>query len=382
MSAIAWVGVGHSAQAAMAEQDAEGRFCMRQLARQLAGCGPQVALPAADWPALATEAVQALPPTVPDNALLLLLRQPLLLLAPGSLAHLAAALEAGASSACACDVRQPPYPAWPPDYLTLRGLERYMARLAEQPVLPCSPVQQQPLLLLTRAGALRSGRWMDAAQWVPGAWVHDFAAYRSAARTELLPLLPPGLGQALDVGGGAGGFLAALKQAQPQCQTHLAEQDPNACSLAAAAVDQVWCGDFMTLALPVGRFDLVSLLDALEHTAEPLRWLERVRVLLRPGGSLLLSVPNVGHWSVLADLVEGRWDYVPAGIHCITHLRFFTRQTLLDWLDEAGFTVQQLQAQRIPAPPGFAAGALASWLQPDWDSLETYAFHLLAHPKA
>jgi len=290
-------------------------------------------------------------------------------LAPGSLEQLAAVLETGAGSACACDVRRPPNPALPPDYLTLRGLERYVARLRLQPALPCDIEFEQPLLLLTRAGALRSGRWLEGAQWAPGAWAHDFAAYRNAARTELLPLLPPGLGQALDVGGGTGGFLAALKQAQPACTTHLAEQDQNACRLATAAVDRVWCGDFMTLALPAGSFDLVSLL-------------ERARLLLQPGGCLLLSVPNVGHWSVLADLLEGRWDYVPAGIHCITHVRFFTRHTLLEWLDEAGFEVLQLQAQRIPAPPGLSAGALASWLQPDFDSLDTYAFHILARPKA
>jgi len=382
MAAIAWVGVGHSAQAELAEQDDEGRFCTRWLARQLAGCGARVALPAADWPTLAAQAKLALAPALPDSALVLLLRQPLLLLAPGSLAELAAVLETGASSACACDVRRPPNPALPPDYLTLRGLERYVARLRQQPALPCDIEFEQPLLLLTRAGALRSGRWLEGAQWAPGAWAHDFAAYRNAARTELLPLLPPGLGQALDVGGGTGGFLAALKQAQPACTTHLAEQDPNACRLATAAADRVWCGDFLTLALPAGSFDLVSLLDAIEHAPEPLRWLERARLLLKPGGCLLLSVPNVGHWSVLADLLEGRWDYVPAGIHCITHLRFFTRHTLLEWLDEAGFEVLQLQAQRIPAPPGLSAGALASWLQPDFDSLDTYAFHILARPKA
>ena len=47
----------------------------------------------------------------------------------------------------------------------------------------------------------------------------------------------------------------------------------------------------------------------------------RVQVL-PPGGVVVLSVPNVGHWSVVADLLAGRWDYLPAGLVCVTHLRF------------------------------------------------------------
>jgi len=76
MAAIAWVGVGHSAQAELAEQDDEGRFCTRWLARQLAGCGARLALPAADWPTMAAQARLALAPALPDSALVLLLRQP------------------------------------------------------------------------------------------------------------------------------------------------------------------------------------------------------------------------------------------------------------------------------------------------------------------
>jgi len=381
MAGIDWVVVGHSAQAALAQQDAEGRFCTRQLARLLAGCGPRTEVAAFDWPALAEQAGSVLPDRLPDGALVLLLRQPLLLPAPGSLARLAGALADGASSACACDVRQPPCPAMPPDYLTLRGLERYATRLADRSAIPCDVVRTQPLLLLTRAGALRSGRWSAAAHRVPGAWVHDFAAYRSATRSELLPLLPAGLRRALDVGGGDGGFLAALGGMQPGCETHLVEHDPLACARAQARVDRVWCGDFTALPLPPGDFDLVSFLDALEHASDPPTWLARARELLRADGHLLLSVPNVGHWSVVADLIEGRWDYVPAGIHCITHLRFFTRHTLTEWLDEAGFVAVTVRAQRIETPSGFDAGAVAAWLHADPDSLATYAFHVLARPR-
>ena len=49
-----------------------------------------------------------------------------------------------------------------------------------------------------------------------------------------------------------------------------------------------------------------------------------------PGGRLVLSVPNVGHWAVVEDLLAGRWDYLPIGLLCYTHYRFFTRRTLAD----------------------------------------------------
>lgn len=325
-----------------------------------------------------------------DDALVLLLAHAHWMLTDAAAQRLQAAVQAGAALAlCPAGPRSADSPA--PAYYTVRGLERYCEALARsQPdetegltALPAAP------LILARMGALRA---LARGQAVPGLWpsgchAHDIAGYQQGARPEILPLIPAQAQRVLDVGGGEGQFLRALK-AERGCQTHLSEYSPQACARAAAWVDHAWPGDFLTQAfadvLPqggAGAFDCITMLDSLEHSAEPQLWLARARQLLAPGGCLVGSVPNVGHWSVLADLLEGRWDYCPVGIHCITHLRFFTQQTLADLLAQQGFALEQVEPVLLPCPPEW----LQAWqatpgLQVNPQALDSYAFLFRARP--
>jgi hypothetical protein len=89
--------------------------------------------------------------------------------------------------------------------------------------------------------------------------------------------------------------------------------------------------DFEKEALPAvwPRFDLILCLDVLEHMLDPWRVIDLlVTQQLAAGGTLLVSLPNVRHYSVTAPLVfQGRWNYAEAGILDRTHVRFFTRQS-------------------------------------------------------
>jgi len=211
-----------------------------------------------------------------------------------------------------------------------------------------------------------------------GAWVHDFSDYRTHAREEMLSLLPDDCTSLLDVGGGNGAFLQAAKKRLPLCRTVLVESSPLACSEAVGNVDRVLQGDFLDVRLDDEQFAGIAFLDVLEHTLEPLAMLMKAKQLLQPGGFVIASIPNVAHWSVIADLIEGRWDYAPAGIHCVTHLRFFTRHSIADLLQEAGFAIERWQAALLPPPPWFDVGALRPHLEVDDNSLGTIAWHVLA----
>lgn len=357
--------------------DTEARLAARLLARDLPPLAIRVDCAASDCAGLATAARGAAEQRgLPDATQVLLLAHEQMVFAPGSLDRLTEALERGANTAAASGSNRPPVTP-PPDYLTLRGMERYAARAALFPDAPTHPLEVQPLALLTTAGALRSDRWTMRAVRVPGAWLHDFSNYRGGRREEIVPLVPENARRVLDVGGGEGGFLTALKAARPTCETHLAEVSPEACGIAAGAVDTVWQGDFLSLPLPTD-FDCITFLDVLEHATHPVAWLTRARELLAPDGVVVLSIPNVGHWSVVADLLEGRWDYAPAGIHCITHLRFFTRTGVLALLRDAGFTPVCVEAQRIDPPHWFDIPAMGQALAIDTDSLATYAFLAVA----
>ncbi len=115
--------------------------------------------------------------------------------------------------------------------------------------------------------------------------------------------------------------------------------------------------------LPFGdeQFDAAICLEVLEHLVDPEFAAGEIHRVLRPGGALLLSVPNVAHWRSRAELaLLGRFD--PKGSPVTArrypwrdpHLRFFTSRSLADMLQDRGFTVTAqggLDTQFLNAAP-------------------------------
>jgi len=361
------------------DDDPESNLATRLQNERLAGMTTIWRLPANTLPALAKYAKQAASGhAMSPQARILLLRDPLILPAPGCLEALARVIDAGANCACPAS-RQLLARLSPPDYLTLRGFERYadrLAALASTPVQPL-PCGEEPTMALTLLKCLGDDSWRNQAVQVPTAWAHDFSGYRQHRREEIIPLVPPGVRRILDVGGGEGGFLRALKATRPLCETHLAEAHEPSCQLAAVNADYVWRGDFLEMTFD-RSFDCICFLDVLEHAVEPERYLAHALQYLDARGSIVLSIPNVGHWSVIADLLEGRWDYAPAGIHCISHLRFFTPKGVRELLNNARLVIEREARLKIPPPPWFEPSSLQGPLSIDQDSLETYALCAVA----
>ena len=272
------------------------------------------------------------------------------------------------------------------EYATWRGLERYADKKYDAALVGLeAPSNLGRLLCVTYVTTLVNKASMKSLQhWgVPQAYAHDFSNYHSGARAEVIHMVPLTARKVLDVGGGEGGFLHALKQSHG-CETHLAEYAAQACAVAEARVDKVWQGDFFKAAISE-KFDCITFLDVLEHATEPWHWLERANELLNANGYIVASIPNVGHWSVVADLLEGRWDYAPVGIHCITHLRFFTRHSIEALFAQAGFEIEAIEATRVEPPPwwhttGFKS-ATSNALNIDEDNLSAYAFLVRAKLK-
>ncbi len=350
--------------------DAEdARFALRELQRNWA---PQTrVLVGMTWQA----ALDLLPDDVQGNVLVL--DSTWLSLEKRCLARLQWGLSQGADVALACDSGNPA-PMPPMSYATLRGMERYVDGHGVRAV-PAA-VSDGFRLGLGRVAGWRKHLAGDASVVrVAGAWVHDASGFFASAREEVLPLVPRGLSSLLDVGGGEGGFLSAVKAREPQARTQLVELTEAAASVARArvGVDAVWVGDFADWR-PGERYDCISFLDVLEHMRDPERALAHARGLLAEDGCVVMSIPNVGHWSVVADLLEGRWDWAPAGIHCFTHVRFFTRQTVEDMLHRVGLKAQAWMPTRVACPPQW----LAQWqtqgqtqgLRVDADALDVYAY--------
>jgi methionine biosynthesis protein MetW len=95
------------------------------------------------------------------------------------------------------------------------------------------------------------------------------------------------------------------------------------------------------LARSIETVDFVVFADVLEHLADPTALLLLARSVLKPGGSVIISVPNAVHWTIRGDVFRGRFNYSETGLMDATHLRWFTWESLDRLLTDAGFTVSQ-----------------------------------------
>jgi SAM-dependent methyltransferase len=95
-------------------------------------------------------------------------------------------------------------------------------------------------------------------------------------------------------------------------------------------------------------FSFIVLADLLEHLREPRSLLDQCHKLLADDGALIVSVPNVAHWSVRFALLFGRFRYRARGILDRSHLRFFTLSSIRTELEDAGFRVDRVEATAAP----------------------------------
>jgi 2-polyprenyl-3-methyl-5-hydroxy-6-metoxy-1,4-benzoquinol methylase len=120
------------------------------------------------------------------------------------------------------------------------------------------------------------------------------------------------------------------------------ESSGEALKVASRRLDEVIAADLQDVAA-IGdrRFDCIVFADVLEHLPWPAEVLETYLRFLAPKGTVMVSLPNVGLWSVRLSLMSGRFDYGDTGVLDRTHLRFFTRKSARRLIEEAGLTIER-----------------------------------------
>jgi GT2 family glycosyltransferase/2-polyprenyl-3-methyl-5-hydroxy-6-metoxy-1,4-benzoquinol methylase/glycosyltransferase involved in cell wall biosynthesis len=163
---------------------------------------------------------------------------------------------------------------------------------------------------------------------------------------KLLAHVPPGA-RVLDVGCAYGGFSAALRRLR-NCTVVGVEIDPIEAESARSRCDQLFVGDIADLVHRLPRdFDVVVAADVLEHLADPKTVLEALAGVLRPGGAVLASIPNVTHLSVILSLANGRFPRSREGLLDSTHVQFFGEQDVLELFRAAGYAASVVDRVRI-----------------------------------
>jgi glycosyltransferase involved in cell wall biosynthesis/SAM-dependent methyltransferase len=184
---------------------------------------------------------------------------------------------------------------------------------------------------------------------VPSSLVHHFGDYYSSQREDLLPFVPHGPRRVLDVGC-AKGFLGELIKKERGCEVYGIEINKKVAETAKSRLDDVFCTDIENAQLPFHEdLDVIIFADILEHLNNPWHVLTTVKKWMPPDGIVIASIPNTSHYSIILDLLRGRWDYIPFGLLCISHIRFFTRATIEEMFTKAGYTLVTLEPQPFPA---------------------------------
>lgn len=206
------------------------------------------------------------------------------------------------------------------------------------------------------------------------------AVYRDAANPtvldHVLACLPPG-GRVFDVGCGSGLLLSRL--AGRAGYRAGVELSPTAARAAAAVADRVLNLPLTApLPFPSASFDVVVCADVLEHVAEPADALASAVALCRPGGAVVISVPNVAYWQARLRLLRGVWRYEPSGLFDGGHLRFLTRDTLVELVAGAGLAVERMEPALLPGLAPHVLGRLPAPLRPTLDRAWRVAGNALA----
>jgi O-antigen biosynthesis protein len=174
-------------------------------------------------------------------------------------------------------------------------------------------------------------------------------SYYDNPRPEIAALVPAQARAILDVGCGRGILGSSLKVGRPDRKVTGIEIMPDVAEEAKKSLDQIIIGDVTTLALPIaqGSMDCIICADILEHVLDPAALLKKLAAYLSPQGCLITSIPNMRHYTVILRLIRRGWEYDDFGHFDRTHLRFFSRKTMVKLLEDAGFVLDVTQPRIV-----------------------------------
>lgn len=161
---------------------------------------------------------------------------------------------------------------------------------------------------------------------------------------DLLKLMPTDARFVIEVGCSSGALAREYRKLNGQCRYLGVEISPDYAKLARRHCDAVLEVDveragteFFDNAV---RCDCWVFGDSLEHLRDPWSLLGEIRRIIPGDGRIVACIPNAQHWSLQARLSYGDFRYQDSGLFDRTHLRWFTRSTMIEMFRDAGFRVE------------------------------------------
>lgn len=161
---------------------------------------------------------------------------------------------------------------------------------------------------------------------------------------DLLKLIPLQSKRIIEVGCSSGALAREFKALSPSCDWLGIEIDASYVELAKRYCDRTLALDIEFASDEFWRdaqnADCWIFGDTLEHLRDPWKVLKRIRENIPKSGVILACIPNAQHWSMQVKLSIGDFRYEASGLLDRTHLRWFTRQTIVEMFDQAGFQIE------------------------------------------
>lgn len=179
-------------------------------------------------------------------------------------------------------------------------------------------------------------------------YAHEIDPNGGSAAAVLARMVEPGQ-RVLELGTGPGTVTRILHA--KGCKVTGVEMDPETLATCAPFCERTVQANLEDpqWAAPLAgeRFDAIICADVLEHLRDPRPLLNQLHGFLKPGGSVLMSLPNASHLTVVASLLGGRFPYQKNGLLDHTHLKFYGREDLDALLRECGLLWQHWHTVQV-----------------------------------
>lgn len=158
--------------------------------------------------------------------------------------------------------------------------------------------------------------------------------------------IPLNIKKIIEIGTGSGALAKAYKNINPSVNYVGVEIDQDYADLSKRYCTEVFLENFEdpseALIKEIKNTDLIIFSDVLEHMYNPWKVIKTLSNNLPRNSSIIASIPNTQHWSFQRNLLSGDLIYSDSGLLDRTHIRFFTRKTMVSLFEKNGFSISKL----------------------------------------
>ncbi|CAM3609593.1 MULTISPECIES: glycosyltransferase [Paenibacillus] len=150
------------------------------------------------------------------------------------------------------------------------------------------------------------------------------------------------------------GYMTRYMKEKLNCSVYCVELDQESAEISRKYSEKMIIGDLdhidWYIQLQDEQFDHIIFSDVLEHLRDPWKVLSRAVSLLKDDGTALTSIPNIAHNAIIMELIQGRFEYRNTGLLDNTHIRFFTKKSVLELLHGSGlYPIRWLGTVMLPS---------------------------------